>query len=240
MVCGFQSLDLTANRIRELGPKVQSLKQLSWLCLRQNLLENPGEIESLESSSCLRHLELRDNQFKVIPNLSNFTALKYLETSYNEIRSLEPLKELKACDLEELYAAQNKISVIEGVSHLTSLRLLELGSNRIRVIEALDSLTHLEELWLGRNRIAAITGLGSLTSLRRLSLQSNRLPSMSGLAACISLEELYLSHNGIEKVEVSRITDLPSYGRQHCWTTSAVPFLVFPVNPIFFCLFVLL
>ena len=150
----------------------------------------------------MEELELRDNQFKEVPCLAAFTRLRYLELSYNEIRSLAPLSSLTAPHLTELYAASNKVTTIEGLSQLASLRLLELGSNRIRAVEGLGALTCLRELWLGRNRIAELgEGLVPLAScLRRLSLQSNRLVSLAGLEACTALEELYLSHNGIDSL----------------------------------------
>ncbi|KXZ42993.1 hypothetical protein GPECTOR_108g188 [Gonium pectorale] len=132
-----------------------------------------------------------------IPNLQGFTVLRRLDCSYNQIRNLLPLADLDSPAIEEVYVANNKVTAIAALSHLTSLTLLELGSNRIRTIEGIASLTGLRELWLGRNRIAQVAGLATLTNLRRISLQSNRLTSMAGLEACTLLEELYLSHNGI-------------------------------------------
>jgi protein phosphatase 1 regulatory subunit 7 len=184
--------------------KLQELTGLTRLCLRQNLLSDPSEVELLRSAPVLLHLELRDNQLSAVPSLHAFSSLTYLELSYNEgLRSLAPLAALQAPALEELYAASNKMGAIEGVSQLTSLRVLELGSNRIRAIEGLATLGLLRELWLGRNRVTEIANLEGLASLRRLSLQSNRLTSTAGLQGCTGLEELYLSHNGIEALEVS-------------------------------------
>lgn len=51
--------------------------------------------------------------------MRSFGALTYLELSYNEIRSLQPLSLLPGRHLVELYAASNKIVDMEGVSHLT-------------------------------------------------------------------------------------------------------------------------
>jgi protein phosphatase 1 regulatory subunit 7 len=209
-----QALDLTANRLHHLEPKLRALTGLTRLCLRQNLVSDPAEVEALASAAALRHLELRDNQLPAAPHLRAFTSLRYLELSYNEIRSLEPLAELAAPGLEELYAAANKVTAIQGLSQLTSLTLLELGSNRVRAIEGLESLALLRELWLGRNRIAEAANLAALTALRRLSLQSNRLTSVRGLEACTALEELYVSHNGIDSLEVG--------GRAACRRACAV------------------
>lgn len=47
----------------------------------------------------------------------------------------------------------------EGIEHLSSLTLLELGSNRLKSLEPIAGLTRLRELWLGRNRLASLEGL---------------------------------------------------------------------------------
>lgn len=75
----------------------------------------------------LEELELRDNQFTEVPDLAAFTALRYLELSYNEIRSLTPLASLAAPHLTELYAASNKVTRIEGISQLTGRKAEGLG-----------------------------------------------------------------------------------------------------------------
>jgi hypothetical protein len=50
-----------------------------------------------------------------------------------QIRSLKPLEHVEGANMVELYSAENKISAIEAISHLTNLTILELGSNRIKV-----------------------------------------------------------------------------------------------------------
>lgn len=78
-------VDLTANRLKEIDPRVLALKHLQALNLRQNLL---GEVSSWNDCACkatLEDLEFRDNQIKEIPELSGFTQLTRLELSYNEV-----------------------------------------------------------------------------------------------------------------------------------------------------------
>ena len=76
-----KALDLTANRLHHVEPKIQELTGLTRLCLRQNLLSDPSEVELLRSAPVLLHLELRDNQLPVVPNLHAFSSLTYLERS---------------------------------------------------------------------------------------------------------------------------------------------------------------
>ncbi|KAG2490401.1 hypothetical protein HYH03_011201 [Edaphochlamys debaryana] len=203
------AIDLTANRLRTLDPRLLELQGLKSINFRQNLLANVSAWSGSSCKGALEDLEFRDNHLSNIPSLKGFTELRRLECSYNQIRNLLPLADLDSTRLEELYVASNKVTAIAGLSHLTTLTLLELGSNRIRAIEGIDSMTNLNELWLGRNRITKVDGLATLTNLRRISLQSNRLASMAGIEACTALEELYLSHNGISVLEgLSALTGL--------------------------------
>ena len=120
------------------------------------------------------------------------------------IQRLEPLKDT----LEELYLVENKIKIIQNLSSLTKLTVLELGGNRIRQIgDGLRALTNLEQLWLGKNKIQSLEGnpFGTLTKLWRLSLQANRLtcidPEAFPSSLSSALRELYISENGLTKLE---------------------------------------
>lgn len=195
------AIDLTANRLTSIDPRLLELQGLRCINFRQNLLANVSAWSNSACKGALEDLEFRDNHLTTIPTLEGFTSLRRLECSYNQIRNLLPLAALTSAPLEELYVASNKVTAMSCLSHLTTLTLLELGSNRIRAIEDIAPLTQLRELWLGRNRITQISGLDTLANLRRISVQSNRLTSMLGLERCTALEELYLSHNGIQRLE---------------------------------------
>eukprot|EP00850_Spirogloea_muscicola_P012367 SM000079S22485 [mRNA] locus=s79:443204:445359:- [translate_table: standard] len=194
-------LDLTANRLADLDPRLAQLPRLRRLFLRQNLLADDAarQLAGCASLASLEELVLRDNQLEQWPPLGTFSQLRRLDVSFNKLSSLAGLADGPAC-LEELYASNNAISKMEKLDHLSSLKLLELGSNKIRVMEGLQHLLGLTELWLGRNKIRE-ANMFSLSGLRKVSIQSNRLTSMLGFEECRLLEELYLSHNGISKVE---------------------------------------
>ncbi|KNA17141.1 hypothetical protein SOVF_082880 [Spinacia oleracea] len=194
-------LDLTANRLSQLDPRITLLSHLKKLSLRQNLFDDAG-IDSLSSSHAISGLEelvLRDNKLTKIPDVSIFKNLLVFDVSFNEIPSSSGLSKVSNT-LLELYVSKNEVTKIEEIEHFHELQILELGSNRLRVMENLETLINLQELWLGRNRIKAVNLCG-LKCIKKLSLQSNRLTSMKGCEECVALEELYLSHNGITKME---------------------------------------
>ncbi|XP_042483467.1 protein phosphatase 1 regulatory inhibitor subunit PPP1R7 homolog [Macadamia integrifolia] len=194
-------LDLTANRLSVLDPRISLLSRLKKLSLRQNLFEDAGiePISGWDSLSGLEELVLRDNKLTKIPDASIFKSLLVFDVSFNEISSLSGLSKVSNT-LKELYVSKNEVTKMEELDHLHELQILELGSNRLRVMENLQTLTLLQELWLGRNRIKVVDLCG-LQCIKKISLQSNRLTSMLGFQECVALEELYLSHNGIAKME---------------------------------------
>ncbi|KAA3486109.1 protein phosphatase 1 regulatory subunit pprA-like [Gossypium australe] len=194
-------LDLTANRLSKLDPRIANLINLRKLSFRQNLIDDAAieSISSWDSLSGLEELVLRDNKLMKVPDVSLFKKLLVFDVSFNEITSLHGMSKVSST-LKELYVSKNEVTKMEEIDHLHELQILELGSNRLRVMENLQNFSKLEELWLGRNRIKAINLCG-LKYIKKISLQSNRLTSMIGLEECVALEELYLSHNGISKME---------------------------------------
>lgn len=218
------SLDLTANRLKQLESSLLALPALTTLSLRQNLLEDATDIGQLASAGQLNELILQDNRLTAVPQLGAFLSLQRLELSYNQIKSLTPLSYLEQSPLQSLYVASNKITEADGIQRLTHLTQLDLGCNRLRTCSPVANLINLKELWLGRNRLTVIEHLSRLNNLQQLSLQSNRLESVDGLGGCTALEELYLSHNGITvcqgleplvrlkvlDLSSNRITELPA------------------------------
>lgn len=194
-------LDLTANRLTALDPRIGHLSNLKKFSLRQNLVDDNAvePISHWDALSGLEELVLRDNKLTKIPDVSIFKGLLVFDVSFNEITSLHGLSKVSDM-LKELYVSKNEVTKMEEIDHFHNLQILELGSNRLRVMENMQNMTHLQELWLGRNRIKAVNLCG-LRCITKISLQSNRLTSMIGFEDCVALEELYLSHNGISKME---------------------------------------
>ncbi|KQJ94137.1 protein phosphatase 1 regulatory inhibitor subunit PPP1R7 homolog [Brachypodium distachyon] len=197
----LEELDLTANRLASVDPRIGRLPGLRKLSFRQNLLDDDAvaPLSTWDAIAGLQELVLRDNKLTKIPDASIFKGLLVFDVSFNEISSLNGLSKVSST-VKEIYVSKNEVAKMEELDHFHALELLELGSNRLRVMENLQTLTNLQELWLGRNRIRTINLCG-LKSIKKLSLQSNRLTSMNGLQECVALEELYLSHNGIQKME---------------------------------------
>jgi protein phosphatase 1 regulatory subunit 7 len=190
----IEEIDLIQCRISRVDSlKLDRFTKLERLCLRQNLIQEPGFPENLNQT--LKDLDLYDNLISHIRGLDSLLQLTSLDLSFNKIKHIKKVNHLKS--LTDLYFVQNRIQTIENLEGLPLLRNLELGGNRIREIQALETLTALEELWLGKNKITQLKGLDSLSNLKILSIQANRLTSITGLENLSSLQELHISHNGL-------------------------------------------
>ncbi|WIA20809.1 hypothetical protein OEZ85_005165 [Tetradesmus obliquus] len=120
------ALDLTANRLQTLDPRVVALTGLRALNLRQNIIADATGVNECCCKGALEDLELRDNLLTEIPTLEGFSQLTRLEFSYNQIRSLPPLSSLTADPaasppLLELFVAANKVAAIEALEGLGRL-----------------------------------------------------------------------------------------------------------------------
>ncbi|KAJ8555577.1 hypothetical protein K7X08_013073 [Anisodus acutangulus] len=94
------------------------------------------------------------------------------------------------------------LKVIPAMSHLSSLRSVNLSGNFIVQITPGSLPKGLHVLNLSRNKIQTIEGLRELTRLRVLDLSYNRISRIGqGLSNCTLIKELYLAGNKISGIE---------------------------------------
>ncbi|KAG5612652.1 hypothetical protein H5410_023933 [Solanum commersonii] len=94
------------------------------------------------------------------------------------------------------------LKVIPAISHLCSLRSVNLSGNFIVQITPGSLPKGLHILNLSRNKIHTIEGLRELTRLRVLDLSYNRISRIGqGLSNCTLIKELYLAGNKISDIE---------------------------------------
>ncbi len=148
----------------------------------------PSQVPDLSAMTALSHLEVSYNQIRSISPLSSCGALSLQELyisnnklSRFEVRSEHLQNDHQSCALLTAsfwrerqmsckVAAGNCcgqhvtiwmliIHCLQGCSHLTALKLLELGANRLTQVDGIESHPDLRELWLGSNRIAQTQSL---------------------------------------------------------------------------------
>ena len=125
-----KEIDLIHYRITNLQQlHLERFTELKKLSFRQNLI---GEIECLHDGLAkLEELDFYDNRLSKIENLESLKGLLKLDLSFNNIRVIENVHQLK--ELKEVYFVANKLSSINNLDALTNLTTLELGANRIKV-----------------------------------------------------------------------------------------------------------
>jgi hypothetical protein len=174
------SLDLTGNRVGDLGPLVG--------------LEKLGQ------------LTLTGNEVSDLSPLAMLPVLSDLGLSNNRISDVGPLADVPTLRL--LGLAGNGISDLTPLAGLSSLTELDLGRNAIDDVSPLSGLTRLDRLELADNQVTDVTPLGRLVVLTRLDIAGNRVADVSGLTGCRSLGELRLGRNPI--ADVSPLWALPA------------------------------
>ncbi|XP_073282304.1 uncharacterized protein [Primulina huaijiensis] len=94
------------------------------------------------------------------------------------------------------------LKIIPPISHLSSLRSVNLSGNLIAHITPGSLPKGLHVLNLSKNKINVIEGLRELTRLRVIDLSYNRISRIGqGLSKCTLVKELYLTGNKISHVE---------------------------------------
>lgn len=125
--------------------------------------------------------------------------------------------------LETLNLESNRITVIENVDGLHSLKNINLAGNLIVQVRGIDGLVNLETVNLQHNQISVVVSLCQLLSLKTLLLDHNKISRVAELAALVEaphLKEIGLEGNSVvvsldlpvflQKLSASKVSGLPS------------------------------
>ncbi|KAJ8589004.1 L domain-like protein [Rhizopogon salebrosus TDB-379] len=190
----LEELDLYDNKLKTVGDTLDDMSSLTVLDLSFNLLRHVPE--ALSHLHSLKTVYFVQNKISKITGLGSVGAtLRSLELGGNRIRHIEGLDAL--VNLEELWLGKNKLTKLENLSKLSSLKILSLQSNRITKIEGLDQLANLEELYLSHNGVERLEGLENNKKLRTLDAGANFIPAIENISHLVSLEELWFNNNKI-------------------------------------------
>ncbi|EIW83980.1 L domain-like protein [Coniophora puteana RWD-64-598 SS2] len=194
----LEELDLYDNKVKHVGQAIDKLSKLSVLDLSFNLIRQVPD--GLSSLSSLHTVFFVQNKISKISGLDSVgRTLRSLELGGNRIRFIENLDSL--VNLEELWLGKNKITKLQNLSSLKSLKILSIQSNRIKKIEGLDGLSNLQELYLSHNGVERLEGLDNNPQLRTLDVGNNFIPEIENVSHLTSLEELWLNNNKIDSLQ---------------------------------------
>jgi Leucine-rich repeat (LRR) protein len=122
-------------------------------------------MENIHKHRYLKNLILDNNNISEIKGLTNNKFLRMLSLNNNNIDTIENMEGL---GLEELFLADNNISVI-CIELLPLLRRLDLSKNNISKLKGLESVYRLKFLYLSHNYISKMSELNMIENLQELT-----------------------------------------------------------------------
>ena len=115
---------------------------------------------------------LREKKIELLPSLSDFNHITYLDLASNNISDIKPLSSMQ--NLTHLDLSNNSISDISPLAALQKLTYLDISNSNISDIKTLEKLKQLKTLKLNGNYISIISPLNDLQNLSELNLVSQR------------------------------------------------------------------
>lgn len=141
------------NYLNSLPTLVASLSNLTKLicCGDSNNNWQISNIESVKNLKQLTYLDLSENKIEDLNSLENLEKLKILYLFKNRINNIGLINKLK--NLSHLNIHSNNIKEVEISTILLSLKVLNLQNNKIKYVEGLSSLPLLKDIYLSKNEI---------------------------------------------------------------------------------------
>lgn len=200
-------LDLSCNSVEafQMAPEPQAGYQLTWLDLRENKLLHLPDLAALPR---LIYLNVSNNLIRLPAGPPQGSeAIHAPSEGWSALPLSNPSRNASSHSLPQLLnldLSYNEIELVpEGfLSHLTSLRFLNLSRNCLRAFEAphAGSLPCLTLLDISHNALETLDlGTRALGSLRTLLLQGNALRDLPShtFAGLASLQRLNLQGNRV-------------------------------------------
>jgi Leucine-rich repeat (LRR) protein/GTPase SAR1 family protein len=188
-------LSLSRNALQDMDG-LQGNNSLRVLDLSRNFI--PG-YKSNKKNPALAILNLSNNLLFDLPDLKNTPNLQYLFAGYNKISNIVGLKALKS--LQVLDLSNNMLDRIPTeINSLEELTILDLSNNNIHVLNHISGLQKLKVLNADSNFITDVKCEAILPALKVLLLNNNRLSDLNVLSSFPALKRLYAADNHIEKI----------------------------------------
>jgi len=157
-------------------------------------MQKPGPTPSGKSSGAehARVVEVVREGDDLVLDLANHSSSKGIAHGYTI-----------PADLTIIDFTNNRLKVIENLTHLTCLKRLSFRQNLLERIEGLgDALSTLTELDFHANSIEQIQNIaGRFPNLTHLDLSFNSIRGIEGLEHLPCLRELYLEQNKLHRIE---------------------------------------
>ncbi|CEL62378.1 Septation initiation network scaffold protein cdc11 OS=Schizosaccharomyces pombe (strain 972 / ATCC 24843) GN=cdc11 PE=1 SV=1 [Rhizoctonia solani AG-1 IB] len=198
----LSEIDLSKKGIESLARLKEFLPNLDRLNVHGNELAYLSGIPS-----CLRNLNVAQNQLTSMTSYSHLANLEVLDISNNQIDSVAQLRCLR--HLRELSAAGNTIGSLSGIDQTTSLVKVNLKGNCLKSVSLEDcTWPHVDSIDFSNNGMKTIAGLSSVPTLVTLNLDHNVLADLHVDTPLPRLRNLRLSDNKLTELDCSSFVNL--------------------------------
>ncbi len=205
----IEALGMTRKTLKHLEATECGLKSIADILL----CDTPHmDIDSMDDDPAAAFVKA-DNKAKY-----GFDSLEYLNVRGNAIARIDVAINLAAPKLRTLLMGGNRVTLIENLSDLPELSVLELADNAIDNIDDLNTkLGQLTKLDLANNKIRNLAGASKMYSLQELNVASNKIHDMESVTPVTglpNLESLNLQGNHVTTVVDYRLKVFESVGKR--------------------------
>ena len=211
-------LILIDNSLTKLDPEpFNGIKSIRNLYLSNNKFRSINfQNFTLNFTDNLESLILKNNSLELIPDLTRFSNLNYLDLSYNIIQTINDTVFLNLTRLETLDLSNNYLDKLDlsffSNSIKSSLEKFSLDFNFIEILFSFENFTSLNDLSLSFNRIKYIDNCTFFYSenLKQLDLSYNKISKLhnSAFRSLSKLTKLDLSYNYLNSLHEDNFKDL--------------------------------
>jgi len=99
-----------------------------------------------------------------------------------------------------------KISNLEGIQHLTSLKVLTFGNNQVSDISPVQNLVNLDWLWFNDNQVSDISPVQNLVNLKSLAFNGNQVSDITLVQNLLKL--VFLDFQGNQVSDITSVQNL--------------------------------
>ena len=205
---GLRSLNLSGNPITECS----SLKELTNLNTLNLTNTSVSEDDLALLSEAIPHCAIRvtaDNTEEILYGNNRFqadaTELQLSGMGLEEIGALEEFTEVRILNL-----SNNEIGDLRPLMRLSKLESLNLSGNEVSDLRPLMGLPRLKKLDVSNNLIIETSTVGAMGTLEELNLSGNRIGNFSGLEKLKKLTDLDLSGTGVKDAVLAELYGLRS------------------------------
>jgi Leucine-rich repeat (LRR) protein len=165
----------------------------------------------LSNAIFLTELNLSFSLVRDIEFLRHTTGVRYIDLSFNQIVSVDPLRDNTS--IVRINLSNNRIRDLGGLEMNSTIRRLRVDDNQIESIEPLRNHISIVRLFISNNRIKSIEPLRGNRRLKVLNIGSNKVESIEVLRELSTITSVYAGRCPIPETQNRIIESIYKFNR---------------------------